>query len=570
MQSAMILIVAMVVVKIFGVLFKIPLANILGETGSGYFNTAYSIFTPIYTLSIAGLPSAVSKLVAEKCAFSQYADVKRILKISRWFFLCLGVVGSSALFAFARPLCEMLKNPNAYYSVLAMSPAIFFGCIIASYRGYFEGLQNMVPTAVSQIIEVVIKLVCGLAGAYFVLNHSLNQYQSRGTIFGIVVNNDADAQVVSLSLASAACIIGVCVSMAISTLFLALRYKLGGGTISQSDLAVSAKPTRYRILIKRLIKTAVPIAVASVVLNITSLIDVATIMRRLSVAVQNGKDVIFSQYGSYFPQGLDASEIPNFIYGSYSGFAVSIFTMVPYFTSVFGKSALPAITSAWSAGNHNLVQRNVLSVVRMTCFIAFPAGAGIFAMAKPILKMLFPNQVAAIYIASPVLSLMGIGVIFLSLVTPIFSVLQAVGKSDVPIKLMPIGILLKTICNYIFVAIPSINIKGAPIGTILCYGFIVIASVIILLKRVKLNLSFYSVFLKPFLCAVASALCGYLLYSQVVTIFATSVSVAFSIVFTAVFYAILLLASKTFTKNDILLLPNAEKLLKTLEMFVKR
>ncbi len=569
-QSTITLFISMVVVKIFGVLFKIPLANILGETGSGYFNTAYSIFTPVYTLSVAGLPSAVSKLIAEKCAFSKHADIKRILKISRWFFICLGTVGSGALFAFARPICVMLKNPNAYYSVLAISPAIFFGCVIASYRGYFEGLQNMVPTAISQIIEVVIKLIFGLSGAYFVLNYTLEQYNLRGSILGIAISDASDAKIISLSLASAACIVGVTISMGVSTVFLAIRYKHSGyGTFQISNLD-SAPPIRYRILVKKLIRTALPIAAASIVLNVTSLVDVATIMRRLSVAVQNGKDIIFAQYGRYLPQSISEGEIPNFIYGAYSGFAVSIFTMVPYFTGVFGKSSLPAIANAWSSGNHNLVQDRTLSVIRMTCFIAFPAGIGIFAMAKPILTMLFPNQPGAVFIASDVLSLMGIGVIFLSLVTPIFSILQAIGKADVPIKLMPIGIVVKFICNYIFVAIPCINIKGASIGTILCYGFIVIASVIILAKKVKLKISFYPIFIKPLLCSLSSVTGGYLLYTQLLKIMSNFGSVAISIIFTTVFYAILLLVSKTFTKNDVLMLSKSEKLRKTLDLFVKR
>ena len=162
--GAMVLVIATAIVKVIGAVYKIPLRNVIGVLGSGYYDSAYSIYTAVYGISMAGLPVAISAIVSKNTALGKYRDVKQVLKITFPLFLLLGVLGTGAILLASYPYANFIvKNPNTIYSVLAIAPSIFFCCVMSTYRGYYEGLNNMYPTAISQVIESVGKLVFGLA-----------------------------------------------------------------------------------------------------------------------------------------------------------------------------------------------------------------------------------------------------------------------------------------------------------------------------------------------------------------------------------------------------------------------
>ncbi|MEG2597681.1 MAG: oligosaccharide flippase family protein, partial [Oscillospiraceae bacterium] len=187
LQGASILAFAMIVVKLIGAVFKIPLGNILDGDAMGYFSTSYSVFTMIYAFSTAGLPAAVAKMVAEHSVHDRYRDIRKIRKISVKLFFFMGLIGFILMVAFSKLYVDLANNENAWLSVIAIAPAIFFGCMMSAYRGYYEGLRNMTPTAVSQIIEVVAKLIFGLALSIIVVQIGKNQFAAGTPVFGKIV-----------------------------------------------------------------------------------------------------------------------------------------------------------------------------------------------------------------------------------------------------------------------------------------------------------------------------------------------------------------------------------------------
>ena len=440
LQGVSVLAAAMLIVKLVGAVFKIPLGNILDGEGMGYFSTAYSVFTMIYAFSTAGLPAAISKMVAEQSVRGRYRDIRKIHEISTRFFLILGVGGFLLMALGSKLFVNIAKTPSALYSVLAISPAILFGCVTSAYRGYYEGLRNMTPTAVSQVVEVVAKLVFGLSLALVVTKTASSQYAKSGVVFGQQAASLEEMQRIAAPYAAAAAIFGVTLSTVVGTVYLLIHCKRAGDGVTEENLKYSPRAMRGKVLLVRLVKIAIPISLGSIVVNVAQFIDTFTIIRRLDAAFQNHADVMMKLFGSIIPaQVLQENGSANFIYGSYSGYALSVFNLVPAFTTIFGKSALPNVTAAWTVRDMKGTKLNIESLIRMTFLITAPLSLGIFSMATPILTLLYPGKAAEVAIAAPVLSLQGISLLFLGMSAPLFAALQALGRADLPPKFMLLG-----------------------------------------------------------------------------------------------------------------------------------
>ena len=569
LQGASILAAAMIIVKLIGAVFKIPLGNILDGEAMGYFSTSYSVFSMIYAFSTAGLPAAVAKMVAEQSVRGRYQDIRKIRTLSVRLFFWLGIIGFVLMAAFSKLYVDLAGSRNALLSVLAISPAIFFGCMMSAYRGYYEGLRNMTPTASSQVIEVIAKLIFGLALAWGVTFWAQMQYESGGLVFGQAVSSVEELHRVTAPYASAAAIFGVTISTFVGTLYLLILHKKKGDGITKEDLKYSPRPIRMRVLLVRLIKIAIPISLGSIVVNVAQFVDTMTIITRLDDAFAAHPAEMNAIFNSLIPADiLAAGEGGNFIYGSYSGYALSVFNLVPAFTSIFGKSALPSVTAAWTARDRRGTQVNIESVIRMTCLIGIPASLGILAMAQPILTLLFPGKVAEVAIAAPVLSAQGISLIFLGLSSPLFAVLQGLGRADLPPKFMLVGVVLKFVVNWVTIAIPAINVQGAAAGTTACYATIIILCLIWLRKITGLRFHFVKLIIRPLIAGAACAGTAYVVYHTVLADMSSNgIKTIAAIGCGGIVYVILVLLLRGIYKDDILMLPKGEKFAKLLEKY---
>lgn len=558
LYGSTILMVSVVIVKLVGAVFKIPLTNILHETGMGYFNSAYTIYTTVYALTVTGLSTAVARMVAENAARGRYKDVKRMLSLSTRVFMGMGAIGFLVISLSAGAFSAGIESENSYWTVLMIAPAILFCCLMASYRGYYEGLSDMIPTAVTQVVEVVIKMVAGLSFAGLVMAIAGNQFETSGVVFGTAVKTAEEATSVAIPFAAAGAMCGVSVSTAVGFIYVFIRYKLRGDSITKAMLMESPPPMRAKVILWRLVKISIPITLGAVVLQLAALIDMVTIMNRLSGLPQ---DALINQYGEF----LTANEYPHeFLYGCFTS-VVTLFNLVPAFTNMFGKSALPNVTAAWTERERSKLKINVESVIRMTTMVAAPISFGLAFLAEPILKLLYRNLPGAISVGTPLLIVLGVASLFLAMVTPLNAVFQGIGRMDLPVKFLLVGASLKFILNFILIGIPSVNIMGGSISTIVCYATIATLSIITLRKKLSVSIDLSGTLAKPviagIICGISAYLCNFLLTKLIEHSIITVVSIGVG----AIFYIISLGVMKAISPDDVLMLPKGGKILKVLK-----
>lgn len=549
LYGTFILLVATIICEFIGVVFRIPLVNLLGESGMGYFSTAYDLYLPIYALAMAGLPIAISRIVAEQITVHRYKDVRKTLKIAVRAFLITGIVSFIIMMIAAYPFVQITGNQGALPGILAIAPSLLMCCIMSAYRGYYAGLRNMYPTSISCIIESLCKLILGVGFAYLVIAH-----------YG-------EVNATSSSYAAAACLFGITIGTVFGTFYLVLRHKVKGDGITAEELAASSNPIGTKQAVKNIIIIAIPVALGSLVSNVASLVDVTMVQRQLVGAVSLGGDTIKSMYSELISaKNLTDSEIPNALYGCYKGYAFSLYNLVPSITAALGVSALPVLASSWVEKNKLLIKKNIELMIKTTVLMAMPMGIGLSVMAMPIMNLLYSKQPLGVEVATPLLTILGIAAIFSGILAPLTNMLQAIGRQDIPVKNIAIGVVVKIVVNYILVGIPSINIIGAPIGTLACYVYIATANFVCLIKYSGVMPNLVKLIVKPL---VASLICGaaaFATYSLFATHISNSISTVIALLVAAIIYVVAIVFLHAIDKEDIISLPNGEKIAKVLEI----
>lgn len=540
-RGAFLLLCSAVIVKLIGALFKIPLSSryCLGDLGFGYFSSAYDLFTPFYALAMAGLPVAVSKTVSEYSAQGRYNDVRETLKLSRRLYLAAGLICFLCLSAFIYPFSRLTDSTGAgIYSLAAMTPSVIFCCFMSSYRGYYQGLNNMLPTAVSELTEALCKLCLGFGFGFLTVKITGN------VAFG-----------------AAAAIFGITVGTAVSTLYLKLYYRFKGDGISLEQVSGSPKADSGRSAAKALVLIALPVALASLAGNIALIIDALTVRRQLSLLDENGFNMIrdiyalsIADYNKTAETSITNGELAALLYGI-RGKAYTLFNLVPTLTAVIGVSAVPVLSGLKAEKANSALNRNLNSALKLSALISFPAGIGLIAASDRIMALLY-DSAASVEIGAPLLKIFGIAAVFAGLAIPLTGMLQAIGKQKGALINIAVGAAVKLALGLITVSVPEINIKGAAFSTLACYAVIFVLHMTALLKGKEISLNIKSVFLKPL---VSAAFCG--LAARLVFNFGDSFIVTVSAIFAAVaVYIICLILVKTFEESDFYSLPMSEKI----------
>ncbi len=575
LAGAGVLAIATIVVKLIGAVYKIPINNLLGTEGYGYFTGAYAVYTPLYAISMAGLPVAVSKLVSQNMELGRIKDAKAIFRIAQKMFFVVGVIGMLVLMAIAVPYSNYNEAPMNYISILAVAPCVLFCCMMSSFRGYYEGLNNMTPTGVSQVIEAAIKLIFGLAATYVFMKATLSYYEENAVngvakLFGVEVSNNAEALAAIYPYSAAVAISGVTLGSAIGLVYLFVRYKRKGFGFTREELVNSPEAESDRSIMKALLAISIPVAASSLVTNISNLIDDITIRSRLVVALENGFDTVKGMYIDTLTVAETLDEnISTYLYGMH-GSVINIKNLVPSLTLVLGISAIPVLSKAWTANNKKDIKICIESALRVAMLIAMPAGIGIAVLSEPILHLLYggdnPEFAPA---AASMMLVYGLAVPLFALASPLTNMLQAVGKTKVPIVTMLIGGVIKIVMNFILIANPEINIRGACISSTVCYVVMIIINIIQLTKATGVKLNFVSVFVKPFIaalfCGVGAFLGNYLL-TDVMGI-ESRLTTLVAVCCGGVFYAVAIVLVKGIAKDDLDMIPKGEKIAKVLAKF---
>lgn len=574
-KGAMILSASMVVVKIFGMLYKILLGQFLDGVEYGMFTIAYNFYDPLFMLATAGFPIAISRIVSKNVAENRFKDVKKLHKISIPIFVSTGIVCCAFMMIFSESYANVVHNNNAKYAICALAPTIFFGCLMSIYRGYFEGMRNMVPTAVSEIMEAAGKLIIGISAAAYVSSAAANEYSRLGTVFGVKYDAAAAAEMIGVYTVCAA-LIGIVAGSVMGFVFLFLRYKIKGCDITRRQLCYSEPARSGKYITKELVKTAIPIGLNSLVLSISSLIDTTLIQIRIDDLARTNNAFMRQIYPNIPGDVFDRGVLQTYLNGCY-GYAITLMMLVTAVTQVFGTSALPNLTAAWTRGVKQEISDNINLVLKMTLSFVLPAGLALSMLANPLLSFLYGRSIAngsegnlstEIEIATKILQILGISVIFIATSTPICSMLQAVGRVDLPLKLMSIAMTVKITLNYMLVGIPIINIQGAAVGSLVAYLFMVIVGLYFLCREARVVPNFINALIKPLLAAAICIGLSSLLYYNLVAKLGLSgnrILLILIVIIAVIFYLIVLLLFRTFNKNEIYTLPKGKKIAKILE-----
>ena len=565
LQGALILMMGTLIVKVVSLLFKIPITNMLSEAAMSYFENAYTFFTLFSTLATAGFPVAISKLVSENNVQGRYADSRKLLRICLLLFLGTGLFFTLCMFFGAGLFSNLINNEGAALSIMALSPAVFFLCMMGAYRGYYQGNRNMTPTAVSQVIEAIVKMICGVLFTYVALNACRNEFAAHGTVLGKAYATEAAADVAIYQVGSAAALLGVVVSTAAGFLFLALRHHLIGDGLEKAQVLDSPRPAPGKEMLENMLKLSIPICLGSLILNLTSIIDMTTVLGRLESVVKTAPDALRAMYGTAIPKDMDSSLVPAHLYGAYTSIAVTISNIVPSATTGFGISALPLVSDAWARRSRRDVARSIEMVLRITSLFAVPCGIGIWMLADPICRLFFLNRPMGIAIAAPILRVLGIASIFISLSTTMNSLLQAIGRVSVPVRLVIIGGIVKLILNFSLVGIPGINLQAVGYSTLACYIIITLLSVFVIREVARVPVNLFRLLWKPTVAALACGFTAAVAYDSISLAWDSRLAVLPAIALGAVVYGFGILLLKAVEKEDILMLPKGEKVVKILE-----
>jgi len=574
-HGALILGIANLVVKVIGAVFKVPLINLIGDDGMGYFNVAYQIYTFMFIVATAGFPIAISKMVAESLAQNKELEARRIFRTSLSFLAIIGLIGTLVLYLFPDALENLVAVPGASLGITAISPAVFFVAMASVYRGYFQGRQNMYPTAASEVIEALAKLLVGYFLASFFMNMPINDALSTSIDW---VSKQAQSSYIRTIFASAGAISGVTVGTLLSFLLMTVIYfcykHKKAPTVTLQDGIRSRK-----VILKELILIAIPITIGASVSSLTTLIDMATITRRLVIRPE-----VLSRYAFMFEDGTAFAtkaleegwtglelfrQQAATLYGMYTGKALTMFNLPLTLVVALGMSVVPAI-SASIAKSESLSARSITeSAIRIAVLFAAPCALGMSVLSKEVLYILFSDTNA-----SSVLAILSIAIIPVAIVSVTNSILQAYGKVYYPVINMIIGGVAKVLFNFFF--IPYLGIDGAPLGTFLCYLIIACLNMYQIVRHAGIRFSWSTFILRPLLAALVMGAVGYVLATFVtptevltatdINIWIRRILVVAEIGVCGIVYFLAAFAFQAIRKEDVLMLPKGEKIAKFLRL----
>ncbi len=422
LRGALVLSIAGAVSKVLGAIYRIPLARLLGGEGMGLYQMAYPIYTTILALATAGVPVAISVLVSRKETQGYTGDSKKIFRISLLILFGFGIFLSICVMQGAHFLANtVLHEPRAYYPILAVAPAIFFACLMSVFRGYFQGHQWMIPTAVSQVLEQVFRVSAVVIMAFILFPRGL-EYAAAGATFGAVV--------------------GGVVGLIVLIIFY-LRYK---NQLSDQNRPLEYSGDKSSQLARELIKLAVPVSFGAVVLPLVQVLDAIIVPGRL-MAIQYTTS--------------QATEL----YGQLSGMAAILIGLPTIFTISIATSLVPAISEALAKHDNMLLTNRLNYGLRAGMIISFPCAAGLYVLAFQICDLLYATPEAGIP-----LEVLAFSTVALAAFQLTSAGLQGIGRPEVAMRNLVVTGILKTIFNYSLTSIPMLNIKGAAIGTLLAFA----------------------------------------------------------------------------------------------------
>ena len=518
LKGAAILGIAGLLTQVLGAVFRIPLANIIGTDGMAYYSAAYTIYIFLLVFSTNGAPAAISKMTSERIVLGKYREAHRVFQFSFLFMTAFGLAAFAVVFFGAGLISDAMHNPGAYYALLAIAPALLLVPVMSVYRGYFQGMQEMLPTAVSQISEQGIRVVSGLLLAVMLLPRGL-EFAAAGAASG----------------GSIGPVIGV---IALMLIYFRFRKRILQNLSEDTHIERESAGS----ILKTLAMIAIQITIGVSIQPIMNLGDTLLVMGRLQSAA-----------------GYSAEEAEN-LFGALTGFAVPV-TNVPMALALsMALAIVPTIAAAKSIGDREGLESNIRLGFRTAMIIGIPCSFGLMCLAEPVMRLLFPLQIEGAVTSSRCLFLLSIGIVFLCVAQTMAGILQGIGKVSLAVWGIAAGFAVKCAATYVLSGISALNVSGAAIATLLGYVTIALVNYIAVRKSTGVKNDFVLAVVKPLIAGIVMS-AGVLVISRLcMPLLGNSIATLLSVGAGACIYGSVLLKSKGITAEEIETLPKGRML----------
>ena len=521
-MQAGILAMAGIICRIIGILYRSPLAAIIGDEGNGYYGSAYNIYTIILLISSYSIPAAISKVIAGKLALKEYKNAQRIFYCAFIYVIVVG--GCASLFAFFG--AGFLVEQNAVMVLRVFSPTIFVSGLLGVLRGYFQAHKTMVQTSVSQILEQILNAIISIMAAYL-----LKQ---------LVIDRDPSTQAVYGAMGSA---LGTGAGVLIALAFMTFMYGMHKKEIKERIHKDEHKEVlQYSEIFKIIFSLVTPFILSTFIYNFSTSLD-ETIYRKILKLM---KDVDVSQIAIW--------------YGVYSGKAVVISNIPIAIASAMSAAMIPSVSGKYATGDVKGTRSKVHTAILTTMLIAIPSMVGIFVLAEPVVSFLFPGQ-SNIPLAGALLRALSVTVVFYSLSTLTNAVLQGIGKVTAPVYHAAIALVVQTLVLIPCLIFTELNLYCIAIATIVYSFLMCVLNQRAVRKYLDYKQDMKKIFALPFLASVIMGIVAYFVYKLLFAVIKSNVvSLLVSVATAAFVYGILILKLRVLNKDDILAMPKGKKL----------
>lgn len=497
-KGSVILGIAGILTRFLGLFFRWPLIMLIGDEGIGYYQMSY----PLYMFFIAmasGVPVAISKMISEKNATNDLYGSFQVIKESAILMAIIGTGTTLALFFFAKPIIVFLKwDQKAYYSLIAISFAPMVISFVTIFRGFFQGLQNMTPSAISQILEQIGRVIFGVGLAVFLLPKGI-EYSAGGAAFG----------------ATAGAVMGGS--------YLYSKYKKIKKTYKMKNIKSNPE------ILSSILKIAIPISLGTTVASIMNLIDSILVPQKLLNA------------------GFTSTQA-TILYAQLTGKASVIINIPLTLSTAICTSLIPIIAENFILKRQVELKNKIDVSMKMSSVIAMPCTFGLFFLAEQVMKLIFPNRFEGIEI----LKYLSLSIPFIIFTQTTTAILQGTGNYIKPIINLLIGCTVKVILTCVLVSMEIFNIYGAVIASFSAYAIVSILNIITMRLTLKVRFSLYQILIKPTYAAAIMMLCVLISYNIIYkSTISNGISCLTSIFLGMIVYMILILLFKVFNVDDI-------------------
>lgn len=523
-KQAAILAAASLLVRFLGFIYRWPLTNMIGDEGNAIYAGGYYIYTFLLILSSAGLPAAISKLVSERIALKQYRNAHRVFQAALVISTCFGTFFAIVMGLGAHRLADMIDIADSYYSLLTLCPTLVIVAIMSVFRGYFQGMRTMVPTAISQIVEQVFNAFFSVYLAWVFMSINVPEGMTK-----------------NIPLASAGGTMGTGIGALAGLVVVVFAYCLiRPYLLWRAERCKQPYEESKRELMGRVLQTAWPIIAGTAVFSITNLIDMGMVVRIL-------QQIGFSEANA------------KALYGQLSGKYVTLTTLPVTISTAVATAALPSIATSVKLKERKQVRRKMALTYRISMIISVPAAVGISVLGPQIIHMLFPSASDG----GTLLTVGGVSIIFLALCQTSTGILQGIGHIKVPVVGAILGAITKVILNMVLIRIPSINVLGAVLSTTGCYLVAGVFDVIMLSRLTGTKFDIMGSFLKPIIgsAAMAAATLGsYHVFYQLLQ--SNTIATLLAICIAVAVYGLVMLLIKGIVEEDLQTVPGGGKLIR--------